>query len=210
MTDSLSDRREEGSVPEPGAAPKVALALGMSGAIGEAMLAALVAAPRYSWVHVGHRHAAGAGASKFRPWVIGSSVIVAEDAYVVLSEDAEAPSPSPIRRFGPKNVVRAATIARDTGARRLVVIEPAKVVISSADETEIDALGFDTVLIVQVGDPRAATAGRGLLAFVGLKRSAVSPAQLASAIIRELPSARPGLHRLDANDLRASALRHPH
>jgi hypothetical protein len=179
----------------------------MSGALGEALLAALVAAPRYGWVHVGHRHSAGAGASKFRPWVIGSSLIVAEDAYLVLSENAESPSPSPIRRFGPKDALGAATIALDTGARRLVIIERAKNTISSADESAIEALGFDTVLIVRIGDPRGSKTGRKLLASLGLRQDTASPAQLATAIIAEFTRAGPGLHRLAAEDLHTGAHR---
>ncbi len=192
---------------ESGASPRVALALGMSGALGEALLAALVAAPRYGWVHVGHRHSAAAGASKFRPWVIDSSLIVAEDAYLVLGEGAESPSPSPIRRFGPKDALRAATIARDTGARRLVIIEPATTTISSAEESAIEALGFDTVLIVRIGDSRASKTGHKLLASLGLRQDAASPAQLATSIIAELLRAKSGLHRLAADNFNAGVRR---
>jgi len=199
---------EHGATGVSSATDRVALALGMSGALGEALLAALIAAPRYGWVHVGHRHSAGAGASKFRPWVIGSTLIVAEDAYLFLSEDAHLPSSSPVRRFAPADALRAAGIARDTGARRLALIEPAAAPISAADATAIAAFGFDTVLTIEAAGTPSVDTSRTLLSVLRIRPGPPTAMQLAVAIIAALTDAPAGRHRLGAAQLTALARHH--
>ncbi len=55
------------------ATPRVALALGLAGALGDELLAALVAAPDVRLVHVGLKQPIASGTAKYRPWVVGSS-----------------------------------------------------------------------------------------------------------------------------------------
>lgn len=205
--------RSEGAVkaarPDATPAPRVALALGMSGPVGEALLAALIAAPLYSWVHVGHRHSAGAGASKFRPWVIGSTMIVAEDAYLLLSGDTPLASSSPVRRFPPAQALLAAGIAHNGGVRRLTIIEAADATMSDADAAAIAALSFETVLTVAAGDARAEQTASGtggkLRLWLGLAQNRTTAPQLAAAIVAALASAAPGRHHWSAEQLSAWA-----
>jgi hypothetical protein len=80
---------------------RTALALGLVGGLGEELLAALMAAPEYRAVHVGVTQAIGSTAPRFRPWLIGQGVVLADDAFVgVTGAETFVPSTSPIRRYG--------------------------------------------------------------------------------------------------------------
>jgi hypothetical protein len=77
--------------------PRAVLAIGMAGALGDELLAALVASPDYRLVHVALKQAITSGTAKYRPWRIGSSTVAADDAFVcVTSVDTFVPRSSPV------------------------------------------------------------------------------------------------------------------
>ena len=147
---------------------RVALALGMASALGEELLAALVASPRYRLVHVALKRAIASAAAKYRPWVIGTSVIAADDAYVcVTGTDTPVPHTSPVQPIQADHVIEVARIAREAGVRRLVLVAPlsallqmnaASHTVSSEQELELVAMKFESLLIVR---PDAGRTGRG-------------------------------------------------
>ncbi len=203
-----------------------ALALGMVGALGEELLALLVASSEYRVVHVGVKQPIGSAAARFRPWVIGQGVVVADDAYVCLAgPETFVPAGSPLRAFAPAELLAAARIARDCGARRLVVVAPldallqmsaAAATIASADEVELARMGFESVLIVRptaADDTRAAggwiaglvrAAGRALAdIMLPPYARALSAKSAARAIVEAARTARPGVTVLGARELLA-------
>jgi mRNA-degrading endonuclease toxin of MazEF toxin-antitoxin module len=141
------------------AAPGVALALGMAGALGEELLAALVASPRYRLVQVALKHPVASGTAKYRPWLIGSSVIAADDAYLcVTPADTPVPRTSPVQTFDAEHLIDAARMAQDAGARRLVVVSPlsallqmnaASHTVSSEHELALVQMKFETLVLVR-------------------------------------------------------------
>lgn len=150
--------------------PRSALALGMVGALGEELLAALVADGRYATVHVAVETAIGSATARFRPWVVGDGVVVADDAYLcVTGPETFVPKAKPMRRVAADGVVAAARTARACGATRLVLVSPLSALLqlnaathalSSAGEVELAGLGFETLLVIRpTADPAAAPAG---------------------------------------------------
>jgi hypothetical protein len=209
----------------PGAA-RSALALGMVGALGEELLALLVGSGDYGVVYVGVTQPIGSAAARFRPWVVGQGVVVADDAYVCLTgPETFVPAASPIRAFAPGELLAAARIARDCGAKRLVVVAPldallqmsaAVTTIADADEIELARMGFESVLIVRptaADDARAAgrwiarlvrAAGRALAdIMLPAYARALSAKSAARAIVEAARGARPGVTVLGARDLLA-------
>ncbi|MCX8113608.1 MAG: hypothetical protein N3D71_00845 [Burkholderiaceae bacterium] len=205
---------------------RTALALGMVGALGEELLALLVASSDYRLVHVGVTHPIGSATSRFRPWVVGQGVVVADDAYVCLAgPETFVPAGSPLRAFAPGELLEAARIARDCGARRLVVVAPldallqmsaAASTIASADEIELAQMGFESVLIVRptaADDTRPAghwlarlvrAAGRALAdIMLPTYARALSAKTAARAILEAARNPRPGVTVLGARDLLA-------
>ena len=136
-----------------------ALALGMAGALGDELLAALVASPRYRLVHVALKQAIASGTAKYRPWLIGSSIIVADDAFIcVTTADTFVPRTSPAELFDAQHLLDAARIAQDAGVRRLVVVSPlsallqmnaASHTVSSEQELALVQMKFETLVIVR-------------------------------------------------------------
>lgn len=155
-TATASGSRDPCAAPAP---PRVALALGMAGALGEELLAALVASPRYRLVHVGLRQAIASGTAKYRPWPIGSSTIAVDDAYIsITNAETFVPQTTPVRCFDAGHLIDAALLARDAGARRLVVVSPlsallqmnaASHTISSEQELALVQMKFETLVIVR-------------------------------------------------------------
>jgi hypothetical protein len=139
--------------------PRIALALGMAGALGEELLAALVASPRYALVHVGLRQPIASATAKYRPWRIGGSVIAADDAYVCLTgPQTHVPSASPVQTFDADHLLDAAELARAAGVRRLVVVAPLSALlqlnaaahtVSSAQELALVDMRFAALVIVR-------------------------------------------------------------
>ncbi|GIL06701.1 MAG: hypothetical protein BroJett031_32210 [Betaproteobacteria bacterium] len=205
---------------------RTALALGLVGALGEELLARLVGSSEYRVVHVGVTQPIGSAAARFRPWVVGQGVVIADDAYVCLAgPETFVPAGSPLRAFAPGELLAAARIARDCGARRLVVVAPldallqmsaAAATIASSDEIELARMGFESVLIVR---PTAADdtrpAGRwiaGLVRAAGRTLAdimlptyarALSVKSAARAIVEAARTARSGVTVLGARDLLA-------
>jgi hypothetical protein len=140
-------------------AQRVVLALGMVGALGDELLAALIAASDVRLVHVGLNQPIASGTAKYRPWVVGSSIISADEAYVCLSgPDTFVPRASPVRRFDADTLLEAAAIARGAGVQRLVVVSPlsallqmnaASHTVSTAQELELVQMRFPTLAIVR-------------------------------------------------------------
>lgn len=171
-----ADRNAAAETPQ-----RTALALGLVGGLGEELLAALMAAPEYRAVHVGVTQMLGSAASKFRPWLIGQGVVLADDAFVgVTGEETfvpsftapgrSAPAPrgsaqpsrggpatatqaSPIRRYGEHEVLEAARTAREAGATTLVVVAPLPALLQMGEATRTLA-SVDEVALVAMGFTR--------------------------------------------------------
>lgn len=162
--------------------PRGALALGLLGALGEQLLAQLVSGVDYAYVHVAVTSSPGSVAGRFRPWKIGESVILADDAFIALSsEQTRVPATSPVVRYGPAQVLDAARIARGCGVSRLTVIAPLAALLDANAHGPFDAdtqralqqLGFERLLIVW---PTAADAKRrGVAGTIRRALSIVTP-----------------------------------
>jgi len=220
---------QHGAIAHPEAAPSpsnlgVALALGLTGALGEELLAALVGSERYRLVQVAVRRPISSAAARFRPWVPGASVIAADDAFVCLTEAAAPALHSPIRPFDSDHLLDAAHLAQGAGVRRLIVVTPlsallqmnaASHVVSNEQELALVDMKFETLLIVRPTRDAAAPAGPWLQRTVGALGQAVLdimlPAQVqalrpktaALAILTAAARARPGVQVLGARELAA-------
>jgi hypothetical protein len=195
----------------------------MVGALGEELLAALVGSGRYATVHVGVDQPIGSAAARFRPWVVGDGVVLADDAYVCITGDETfVPKATPMHRVASGNVVAAARAARDCGTTRLVLVSPlpallqlnaASHTLSSANELQIAELGFQTLLVVRPTADATSTAGGW---FPGVVRTftrmvleimlpqrvqALRARTAASAILEAVDRARPGINVLGAQEL---------
>jgi hypothetical protein len=215
-----SGRNAAAEVPQ-----RTALALGLVGGLGEELLAALLAAPEYRAVHVGVTQAIGSATPKFRPWLIGQGVVLADDAFVgVTGEETFIPSVSPIRRYGEDEVLDAARTAREAGATTLVVVAPlpallqmgeATRTLASVDDVALVAMGFTRLVIVR---PTAADDTRKLPMALALVRTvgrtladimlpsytkALSARTAAAAILEAVRAAGPGVTVVGARELAA-------
>lgn len=208
----------------PARAPqRSALALGLVGGLGEELLAALMAAPEYRAVHVGVTQAIGSAAPKFRPWLVGQGVVLADDAFVGVSGDETFTAPaSPIRRYGEHELLDAARTAREAGATTLVLVAPlpallqmgeATRTLASVDEVAMVAMGFARLILVR---PTAADDTRRLPMPLALVRTvgrtladimlpaytkALSAHTAAVAIVEAVRAARPGVTVVGAKEL---------
>jgi len=205
--------------------PRSALALGMVGALGEEILAGLVGSSRYATVHVAVEQWIGSAAARFKPWIPGQGVVVADDAYICITgPETFVPTASPMQRVGPADVARAARTARDCGATRLVLVSPlpallqmnaASHTLSSAAEVEIAEMGFETLLVIRPTVDAAQASGGwlpGLIrTFTRMVLEIMLPQRLqalrartaATAILHAVERAGPGIHVLGAAELTA-------
>ncbi len=162
----------------------------------------------------------GTATARFRPWIVGGSGIAADDAFVCLTEDV-ASAPSPFVRYRPDQVLEAARIARECGARRLVIVSPLSALLqlnaaartlSSTGEVELIEAGFDTVLIVRpTADAQRPGAGlRGVARAVArMVLEIMLPPQVqplrartvAAAILEVVRRAKPGISVIGAREL---------
>lgn len=206
-------------------AQRSALALGLVGGLGEELLAALMAAGEYRAVHVGVTQMIGSATPKFRPWWVGHGTPVVDDAFVgITGEETFVPQASPIRRYGEHEVIEAARIARDAGARTLVLVSPlpallqmgeATRTLSSVDEVALVAMGFERLVFIR---PTAADDIRKLPLVLNLMRTvgrtladimlpsftkALSARVAAQAILEAVRAAGPGVTVLGAKELSA-------
>ena len=204
---------------------RTALALGLVGGLGEELLAALMAAPEYRAVHVGVTQALTSAAPKFRPWLVGQGVVLADDAFVgVTGDETLVPSASPIRRYGEGDVLEAARLAREAGAGTLVLVAPlpallqmgeATRTLASVDEVALVAMGFTRLVLVR---PTAADDTRRLPLPLALVRTvgrtladimlpaytkALSARTAAAAIVEAVRAAQPGVTVVGARELAA-------
>jgi len=158
--------------PRPAAPPRVALALGMAGALGEELLALLIADSAYRQVVVGVTQALGSATARFSPWVAGQGLPVADEAWIcVTGDETFVPAASPIRRVAAADLLEAARTAQACGARRLVVVAPlaallqmnaAPQTVASADEIALVELGFAQLVIVRPTAAEVDAAGASL------------------------------------------------
>lgn len=205
--------------------PRNALALGMVGALGEELLAGLVGGSRYATVHVAVEQWIGSAAARFKPWIPGQGVVVADDAYICITgPETFVPAATPMQRVGPADVARAARTARDCGATRLVLVSPlpallqmnaASHTLSSAAEVELAELGFETLLVIRPTVDAAHASGGwlpGLVrTFTRMVLEIMLPQRLqalrartaAAAILHAVERAGPGVHVLGAAELTA-------
>ncbi len=215
-----ADRNAAAETPQ-----RTALALGLVGGLGEELLAALMAAPEYRAVHVGVTQMLGSAASRFRPWLIGQGVVLADDAFVgVTGDETFVPSASPIRRYGENELLEAARIAREAGATTLAVVAPlpallqmgeATRTLASVDEVALVAMGFTRLVLVR---PTAADDMRRLPMPLALARTvgrtladlmlpsytkALSARTAAAAIVEAVRAAKPGVTVVGARELAA-------
>lgn len=210
----------------PAAPTRSALALGFAGALGEELLSLLVGGGEYRQVHVGVTQPIGSATARFAPWVVGHGTPLVDDAWICLTgEETFVPKATPIRRFGEDELLAAAQIARDAGARRLAVIAPLAALlqmgtgashIGSEAELALSTMGFERLVIVR---PTAADAqgrhgpwlarvvrmmGRAL-GDIMLPRYAqqLSPRNAALAIMEGVRARGNGVHVLGARELLA-------
>lgn len=137
----------------------MALALGMAGALGEELLALLIADSAYRQVVVGVTQPLGSATARFSPWVVGQGLPVVDEAWICLTGDETfVPAASPIRRVAAAQLLEAARTAQACGARRLVVVAPlaallqmnaATQTVASADEIALVEMGFEQLVIVR-------------------------------------------------------------
>jgi hypothetical protein len=205
--------------------PRTALALGMVGALGEEILAGLVAGSRYATVHVAVEQWIGSAAARFKPWMPGRGAVVADDAYICITgPETFVPKASPMQRVGAAEVAKAARTARDCGAKRLVLVSPltallqmnaASHTLSSASEVEIAEMGFETLLVIRPTADEAPPAGGWLpeliRTFTRMVLEIMLPQRLqalraraaAAAILHAVERAGPGIRVLGAAELAA-------
>ena len=197
----------------------------MVGALGEELLAALVGSGRYATVHAGVDQPIGSAAARFRAWVVGDGVVLADDAYICITGDETfVPKATPMHRVAAGDVVAAARTARDCGASRLVLVSPlpallqlnaASHTLSSASEVEISEMEFQTLLVIRPTADATREAGGW---FAGIVRTftrmvleimlpqrvqALRASVAASAIVHAVERAGPGIHVFGAADLAA-------
>jgi hypothetical protein len=156
-------------VPRHDAPARVALALGLAGALGEELLAALVASPRYRLVQVALKQMITSAASKYRPWVPGTSIIAADEAFLCITgSETHVPAASPVQTYDAAQLLAAAALARSAGVRKLVVVAPlaallqlnaAAHTVSSEQELALVDMRFASLLIVRPTQEDAAAAG---------------------------------------------------
>lgn len=205
--------------------PRAALALGVVGALGEELLAGLVGGGRYATVHVAVDQPIGTATARFKPWVIGDGVVVADDAYVCITgPETFVPKATPMHRVASDEVAHAARAARDCGVTRLVLVSPlpallqlnaASHTLSSASEMEIAEMGFQMLLVIRpTADGSAAATGwlpglartftRMVLDIMLPQRVQALRARTAAlAILAAVDRSAPGIHVLGAADLAA-------
>lgn len=124
-TDALRAAQSQPASARTDAPARVALALGMAGALGEEILALLIASSDYRQVLVGVTQPMGSATARFSPWVVGQGYPVVDEAWIcVTGDETFVPSASPIHRVGEDTLLAAAQTALACGAQRLVVVAP--------------------------------------------------------------------------------------
>jgi hypothetical protein len=205
---------------------RAALALGMVGSLGEELLAALVASPAYRLVHVALRQPIVSGTAKYRPWLIGSSIIAADDAFIcVTGRETFVPRASAAEMFDDTHLIDAARIAQEAGVRRLVVVSPlsallqmnaASHAVSSEQELQLVQMKFETLVIVRPTQADLAEAagpwlsrtvrslGRMVLEIMlPAHVQALRPRTAALAILEAVARTPAGVHVIGARELLA-------
>lgn len=215
-----SDRHAAAQAPQ-----RTALALGLVGGLGEELLAVLMAAGEYRAVHVGVTQMIGSATPRFRPWLVGHGVVLADDAFVgVTGDETIIAAASPIRRYGEHEVLDAARTAREAGATTLVLVAPlpallqmgeATRTLASVDEVALVGMGFERLVFVR---PTAADDQRRLPMPLALARTfgrtladlmlpsytkALSAHTAAAAILEAVRGARRGVTVIGAKELAA-------
>ena len=185
-----------------------------------------MASSRYRLVYVALKQAITSAAAKYRPWVIGTPVIRADDAYLcVTGPDAMLPRAARVQPIDADHVIESARIAREAGVRRLVLVAPlsallqmnaASHTVSSEHELELVEMKFESLLIVRPTQDELAegsgpwisrtvrSLGRTVLDIMlpaGVQ--ALRPRTAALAILTAAGRAGPGVQVIGARDLLA-------
>lgn len=213
------------SRPAPSRAPaRVALALGMAGALGEELLALLIGSSQYRQVVVGVTQPMGSAAARFSPWVVGQGFPIVDEAWIcVTGDETFVPSASPIHRVAEAGLLDAAAVAKSCGASRLAVVAPlaallqmnaATQTVSSASEIALVEMGFEQLVIVRPTAADVDTAGASLpqrlvrsaaraMADIMLPQyaRALSAKSAARAIVDEVAAAPGGISVVGAREL---------
>jgi hypothetical protein len=167
------------AIPGAAASPRTALAIGLVGALGEALLAQLVGGSHYAATYVAVDSPISSATARFRPWLPGRGVIAVDDAYIGLTgEETFVPAGSVLTRCSEDGLLDAAALARRCGARRLTVVaplsallqmNPAARVLAPQAQIALREMGFEHLLIVRptAADAPATTGLRGLVTSVG-------------------------------------------
>lgn len=170
----------------PPTAGRHALALGMVGALGDELLAQLLADGRYAAVHVGVRRDIGSATLRMRPFTLGAigpdshaRLPPIEAAWLCLTDAATfVPQAQVIRALAAGELRAAAQLAQRAGAQRLVLVAPLSALlqlnavaraISSDDELALAQMGFAALIVVR---PTAQESERGPGGAAGLVRTA--------------------------------------
>jgi len=208
------------------AKPRVVLALGLAGALGDELLAALVAATDVRLVHVGLKQPIASGTAKYRPWVVDSSTIAADDAFVCLSgPDTFVSRASPVQRYDAQTLLDAARIVQAAGVSRMVVVSPlsallqmnaASHTLSTEQEFELVQMKFETLVIVRPTAAETAEAAGPWLArtvrslgkmvleiMLPVHVQALRPRTAALAILAAVAPLHGGVHVIGARELLA-------
>jgi hypothetical protein len=202
---------------------RAALALGTTGALGEELLATLVASPDYRVVHVAMKQMIASSTPKYRPWQVGSSPIAADDAYLCVTDPRRSSRADRRWLFDAAHVLEGARLAQEAGVRRLVLVAPLSALLqmnatshalSSESELALLDMRFETLVIVRptrddTANEGGALLGRTVRAFGKMALDimlpthvqALRPQTAALAILTAVQRCPPGVHVISAREL---------
>jgi hypothetical protein len=197
----------------------------MVGALGDELLAALLASSSYREIHVAVAQPIGSTTARFVPWPPQSAFPAVDAAFLCITgADAFVPRDSVMTPLAATDVPALAKAARAAGVKQLVLVSPlaallqlgaAAQAISDLTEMELVQLDFESLLIIR---PTAADFVRGPGGLRGIFRWAgravleiMLPSSLrflsariaARAIAAAADSAKSGVTVLGARDLSA-------
>jgi hypothetical protein len=212
-------------------AGRVALAVGVTGRLGESLLEALVGAARYSVVHVATRAPLESALGKLHPFPLtlrssGTAVpSPIDDVYCCIGlqpgfygRDRAYATPNPA------DLPMLARLARAAGARRFALLAPLTPIdqlsapaggVRDTAELELVKAGFETLVLLRPADSgrppaanlfeRIAVGIAGVLAAYLIPQSMqpLRPDLVARAAIEALERAGPGTHVMNAPAIRA-------
>lgn len=227
VTDHLA-AQERVARPVPAQGRAVLLA-GARGRLGETVLNALLASPRYERVWVAAERVIDSSERKLRLWTAGTPLGAVDDV-VLLPGDARTyyGRDEIYATLAPEAVVGVAEAARQAGAERALLLAPLRAfidplalreVLSGETEWALHAAGFPTLIVLRPGQEREAGraeagVGRRLLAWYLRQFAYLAPKstlpldspRLARAALEALDRLPAGTHVLDAGEIQRRLL----